>query len=426
MKNYQQLLERALTDAPYWVLRPLFEAKLRAGGIEPDSVMVDRLMEHIRQSPAKAFNWNNGQLDTINSHIDLTFDEADMADVEQQFTILLEKMPDIVANVASEIASTLLDIWRDNWAKEWAQLVGERDSFNRRIALRWGKPLDLLRLMLRLSLDLGQEIAEARAVHQSELHDVQTRLHVRACQVTAEVLTLLENGFADGAMARWRTLHEICIVMLLMCEHGAPIAERYLEHGHVEAMAGKEQYIICNDALGFPSFSKAEYHAIDVEYERVIARYGKAFQAPYGWAAGFVPPGKRGRVGLGELEQAAGRGALASHYRMASQNVHAGPNALYYRLGLLGEPGLLAGASDSGLTEPGQNTAMTFGLISILLIQDDVTMDHVIVMNALKLLREEIPIAFLRAEKQATPKPARSRLVKRYFGMNKRERRPQR
>ena len=48
---------------------------------------------------------------------------------------------------------------------------------------------------------------------------------VRACQVTDEIICLLENGFADGAMARWRTLHEIAVVAVVISQHGENLCD---------------------------------------------------------------------------------------------------------------------------------------------------------------------------------------------------------
>ena len=50
-----------------------------------------------------------------------------------------------------------------------------------------------------------------------------------------EIICLLENGFADGAMARWRTLHEIAIVAIVLSKHGEDIAQGYLDHQAVES-----------------------------------------------------------------------------------------------------------------------------------------------------------------------------------------------
>ncbi|WP_217430933.1 DUF5677 domain-containing protein [Sphingomonas bacterium] len=56
------------------------------------------------------------------------------------------------------------------------------------------------------------------------LNDTMLHLHARACQVVFEIITLMENGLADGAMARWRTLHEITVVATILAEHGEELA----------------------------------------------------------------------------------------------------------------------------------------------------------------------------------------------------------
>ena len=63
--------------------------------------------------------------------------------------------------------------------------------------------------------------------------DLLIKLHARACQITEEVICLLGGGFADGAMARWRSIHEISAVSLIE-EHGEGLAERYRLHEVVE------------------------------------------------------------------------------------------------------------------------------------------------------------------------------------------------
>ncbi|NDU80305.1 MAG: hypothetical protein G3I11_02995 [Ferrovum sp.] len=88
---------------------------------------------------------------------------------------------------------------------------------------------------------------------------------------------------------------------------------------------------------------------------------------------------------------------MASYYKLASYNVHAGPHALFFRLALMGESGLLSGTSNAGLIEPGQNTAVSFTLISIMLVRDCINMDIVVTMKLLQQLRDEIPRAFAKA-----------------------------
>ncbi|HEY1933755.1 MAG TPA: hypothetical protein VGG99_17215 [Acetobacteraceae bacterium] len=135
---------------------------------------------------------------------------------------------------------------------------------------------------------------------------------------------------------------------------------------------------------------------IEKSYEQAIGKYGRNFGGPYGWADGYVPKGKR-QIGLGDLEAAAGRSAFSSHYKLASYNVHAGPHALFFRLGLMDESGFLAGASNAGLSEPGQNTALSLTLISVLLVGTQPNLDNVVSMKILILLSREVPNLLDRA-----------------------------
>ncbi len=72
--------------------------------------------------------------------------------------------------------------------------------------------------------------------------DVVIRLHARACQIASEVLKLLKSGFADGAHARWRSLHEVAVVALFIHKHGNDVAEKYLLHDVVESYRAATQY----------------------------------------------------------------------------------------------------------------------------------------------------------------------------------------
>lgn len=224
------------------------------------------------------------------------------------------------------------------------------------------------------------------------------RLHVRACQVTWEIITLLENGFADGAMARWRTLHEIGVVATFIAEAGEPTAARYVAHQAVEAKHGMEEYHRCYEHIGYSPMALAATEKIVRKYNVVVNRYGSNFATPYGWAAHYL---KKKRPTFGDLEATIGRVEMRSHYKLSSYNVHAGPHAAYFRLGLLdGTSGFLAGVSNAGLVEPGQNTAHTLTQISALLLSEKRDFDQMVALQVMTKLRSEIPKAFAKADRK--------------------------
>ena len=60
----------------------------------------------------------------------------------------------------------------------------------------------------------------------SALIEALLHLHARGCQVASEVEVLLEAGFADGALSRWRTLHEVTTVACFLHKHGNDAGKR--------------------------------------------------------------------------------------------------------------------------------------------------------------------------------------------------------
>ena len=53
-----------------------------------------------------------------------------------------------------------------------------------------------------------------------------------AIRTTREILCLLENGFPHGAVARWRTLYEIWIIMEYIARHDNVMAKKYIKHNN--------------------------------------------------------------------------------------------------------------------------------------------------------------------------------------------------
>jgi hypothetical protein len=85
---------------------------------------------------------------------------------------------------------------------------------------------------------------------------------------------------------------------------------------------------------------------------------------------------------------------------MGNDNVHAGVKSMYVRLGLLTDyDSLLAGRSNAGLTDPGQNAAHTLTQIAILVCLSP-KLDDLVVAEITRKLRDEIPDSFWRADRR--------------------------
>jgi hypothetical protein len=90
-------------------------------------------------------------------------------------------------------------------------------------------------------------------------------------------------------------------------------------------------------------------------------------------------------------------------HRNACHSVHAGPEALNH--GVInedeGELLLLIGASDAGIADPGQTTAMSLSLASVALLTPLPNLDSLAICKVMQQLCEDIGNAFHAADVDA-------------------------
>jgi len=101
-------------------------------------------------------------------------------------------------------------------------------AFRQRLWRRWGRGLKLLSVVGQLAAETG---AEVTFVAQSTgkagpMLTALASIHARGCQVFQEIIVLLRHGFAEGADARWRTLHELSVTALFIAQKGETVAQR--------------------------------------------------------------------------------------------------------------------------------------------------------------------------------------------------------
>lgn len=393
----QQALEEATAKLPSLFLQHLISKKLRDQGIKPPKGLPAKMAEHFLAGNRGPFKYDGRKLP---KQVNLTFTKADADELERAMTSFCEtQFSKIIPDVARRTAKSVLKDLKSRWPGEHTLQEAGLSGFRERLEERWGKPLGQLRMLLTMCREWCQETHERETSRekgkQERVRGLLIRLLVRACQVTDEIICLLENGFADGAMARWRTLHEIAVVAVVISQYGENIAERYLAHQAVESKKAMDKYLACYKQLGYKPLPIREQKKIQRNYDRAIALYGKPFKSDYGWAASHL---KNGRPTFADLEAAAGRAEMRSHYQLGNDNIHAGIKSMFVRLGLLDYTGLLSGRSNAGLTEPGQNAAHTLTQLSALVCMTEHSLDDLVVGAMMVMLRDEIPRSFYAAD----------------------------
>ncbi len=400
MDSPQRTLDHALKELPHRFFEGMVSKKLRALGIEATPALSRELAAHILTGNGGPFRYRSSK--PHGTVVTLVFDDADGNELTKALDSFCEtRLPQLVDSLASSTSKQLVKRLRSDWVNEHLLQQTEAFEFRGFLEDRWGIPLAQLRMMLTIAREwcpeLNNKPRDFEKDNKSKLHNVLIRLLIRACQVTNEIICLLENGFADGAMARWRSLHEIGVVASVISLHGEDIAERYIAHAAVESRRAMDRFTECRERLGHKPISKRARRKIMKAYQAVIDRYGEVFKGNYGWAAEHL---RKKSPTFAELEVEAGREEMRAHYQMGNDNVHAGVKSIFHRLGVLENyVHLLPGRSNAGLAEPGLNTALTLMRLSVLVCMSN-DLDDLAIAQVMISLSDETQRSFCLADKK--------------------------
>ncbi len=392
----QQALSEAVADLPRLLLKKLLERKLEEADLKPTRKRVRILTDALMSGKCEQIELDSDD----DREVVISFTDDDAKELDKSARKFVEdELPKIVKRLPQQLARSIIKTLKATWPEHKAWEQQTHQGFQDRLADRWGEAFDLLGMLLTISREIGEDFhrrrRRSRARRNRHRTEVLARLHARACQVTGEIILLMQAGFADGAMARWRTLHEIAIVATLVAEHGDELAECYLAHDVVESRRALEMYKTTYKDLGYRPPPKREAKRTERIYQSVLQKYGNSFKNQYGWAAKHLG---KANPNFADLEEAAQRSHMRSHYKMASQNVHAGVKGITDQFGMLPDsPAILAGVSNAGLDEPGQNAAITLNQITFLLLGPRIQLDELVTMRILVDIQKQTIDAFARA-----------------------------
>jgi|GEM_PF-2777556 len=168
--------------------------------------------------------------------------------------------------------------------REVSSITGIRKKQELKAIAYFGTPLGHYETIIELALE-AQSFFDAQMGPKipDDLKYLRTALwylHGRACLVSTEILCLLENGYADGAHARWRTLYEMATIASFITNptlkgHGEDIAERYYLYKNVidlktlKAIGSKRDII----------------DELESKVEALKERFGRSYVRKNGWAS---------------------------------------------------------------------------------------------------------------------------------------------
>ncbi|MGY5771741.1 DUF5677 domain-containing protein [Vibrio antiquarius] len=326
---------------------------------------------------------------------------------EELLKIAEEKLRENGAEVSYEsvielAASVLIEETNEQEEAKVKLVMSEHDAFLKRNRERWALGLTKLHALRETCLQAGmnfqQQFIKIPKYETDELIGVFMRQHAHACRISGEIIHLLEGGYPDAALARWRTLYEMVVTCLVIRKCGRAAAIDYIKHGMVQTVEGIEEHRKTADAMGQQTFSEQE-----IEFYAELKN--KITQGKSGWHWAREHTGCKK---IDKLREFVELDKWSHNYKLASRNVHADyyEMASLYAMSEAREDMLLCGQSNSGLTEPAHFTAIALAQITSIFLtayieESDNGLDYgdsVLFMKIIENYVKEVGQAFLSVE----------------------------
>ncbi|PWK60272.1 DUF5677 domain-containing protein [Roseicyclus mahoneyensis] len=325
----------------------------------------------------------------LQEHPELTSDELEAATeraLQSSLDALFEVIPGVIESSAAKALKTSRKL----------QL-----GFEQRCYRRWRKAFELFEIIRGVAAEIGEKHAQEhfRAVEEERdyIFFALSHLHPRMLLVASEIDALLRTGFPDGALARWRTLHEIAVVALFIAQSDQDTAKRYLASFQFNAHRDANQLNEYAQRANLSPFSAEEIEAMGIVCQAFEKEVGRAIGREYDWAKEAL---KKDRPTLFDLEKATGQDHWRPRYRWACQHVHAGHRPSDKLLGMseAKNPVNLIGSSNSGFVDPFSMSACSISDCCRAFFERRATIDSVVALKSIQVLSERLGHIALQLE----------------------------
>lgn len=338
-------------------------------------------------------------MDILQKAFDEAVEElAQSATSEEELDAISEAIPEQIQELLGHLPDQILSSIQEKARAGLEERRTQYAEFVERNIVRWQKGFDQLELLIEIAVEAGESFNQRLRPDAAEqydlLFDVVVRLHAKGCLISKEILALLKNGYADGAHARWRALHELSVTAMFLAKHGADAVASYTDFEFVEAFKGAAQLNRYESRVNASGYSEDEMLEFKSQYDAVVSKHGAEFGKPYGWAKKFLP---KGRPTFFALEEDVGLDHWRPYYKWASQNIHANIKAIRYSSGLCEavEDILQVGPSNSGMTNPAHSTAISLFQLTCTTLFLSPNLDDIVAAKMLSALSDQVGDAFI-------------------------------
>lgn len=336
-------------------------------------------------------------------------------EIQNQLYELAEDLEDIssekLAEISKSLAAPMLKNYLNSSFENYQAALQERHDFESRNVDKWQQAFSLFDSYIQLAFELVAEYRRHNEVSAEKAEDHQfialIQLHAKAILVARETQALVSAGFADGAMARWRTSHELAV-----CSRAIALSEesgfRFLLSEHVKNANGMRCYEEYRERLNHAPFTQ-EMREINLQREaEALAILGNDYskKSDYEWARPLATTNgisKNKRISLKTLEELVGLDHYRPYFSWACEKNHAPSKVNYANLGTScseSNPLFLVGASSFGHLEPIDCTVLSLLFTTTACLSPYPSVDTIVFNHVLADFAQQVSESCIAVEKE--------------------------
>lgn len=307
--------------------------------------------------------------------------------------LLQRRLEEVIKLSREDCEADSIRSYRETAIKVLPDMREAAQGFEKRSFERWKPAFDHLEMMWEIAQELGESNANEFDQDTDESTQVVmaalSNIFPKALLVTNEIICLLKGGFPDGALARWRSLHELTVTAMYILQEGREPAIAYMLSFHFAARRAALQMNEHAERARLDEFSKGDLEGFDTrrnEAEKVLGRKIEKDKD------GEWPAINLKHRDFAAIEKRVGMDHWRPRYKWASQHTHADRKPVGNLLGMSEskEAVNLVGASNSGFADPFMMTAISLAQITSTYLSVTPNLDRIVHSSVLLKFSDEM------------------------------------
>lgn len=314
-----------------------------------------------------------------------------------------KSLKSITKESLEELSQRTMETLKQDSSRMLKERRKNQKGFENRLYQRWKEPLDLLESLIVICFESGQDkkdrLSKGRDI-TSPKQAALIKIHARSVQISYEILALLKAGFADGAYARWRSLHELSTITFFLKDNSDDVSRRYLEHELMRKFKEAKDYQKHHKEIGYPKLTRTEFSRIKKEHDKLLKQYGAEFEYRNGFE--WIPRTILPNPNFTALENHVKLDKWRPFYNMSADSVHGGSKG-FFRLGLTEDSQdkiLLVGPTDYGHADPIHSTAISLSHVTLNLLLLEPSFEDLLISQVILRYVKEIGQKALSIQKR--------------------------